>query len=165
MRAHIALRGLVCVILLLGVSGCKKKTEESSSTPDFGGFKASGNMQPRNVSATQEQAAPAAPVLTPTSATIGPNGGTLASSDGKLSLSVPAGAFASDTVVQIVPDSTAPEESLGPVYQLSPEGTTFAQPVTLAWHLSDEDLSTTNLDNLVVTTQMANGEWQPQPDV
>src|SRR5581483_12076868 len=103
MRAHIALRGLLCVILLLGVSGCKK-TEESSSTPDFGGFKASGNMQPRNVSATQdatqEQMPPAAPVLTPTSATIGPNGGTLASSDGKLSLSVPAGAIPSDTLVQ-----------------------------------------------------------------
>ena len=164
MRAHTALRELICITLILVVSGCKKKTEESSAA-DFGGFKASVNMQPRNVSATQEQEAPAAPVLTPTSATIGPNGGTLASSDGKLSLSVPAGAFADDTVVQIAPDSNAPDESLGPVYQLSPEGTMFAQPVKLVWHLSDADLSTTNLDNLVVRTQTANGEWKAQPDV
>ncbi len=165
MRRRVTLVAGVLIILFLATLGCKHKKSEESSDADFGGFKANVNMKPRNVSVTQEQAAPAAPVLTPTSATIGPNGGTLASSDGKLSISVPAGAFASDTTVSVQPSEDPFRESLGPVYQLSPEGTTFAQPVKLVWHLSEADLSRTNLDNLMVRTQTANGPWEPQPDV
>jgi hypothetical protein len=104
-------------------------------------------------------------VLTPTSAKIGPAGETLNSSEGKLSISIPAGAVTRETEIAIQPAQDESGESFGPVYQLSPEGTTFPQPVTLAWHLSDSDLSTTNLDNLIVRTKPASGVWHPQPDV
>lgn len=105
----------------------------------------------------------ATPVLSPSTATIGPKGGTLTSADGKVSLSIPAGAFAADTVVGIQPTTNAPEETLGLAYQLTPEGVTFPQPVTLAWHLSDDDLAKNSIDNLYVATRTANGTWEDQP--
>lgn len=102
-----------------------------------------------------------APDLTPTSATIGPKGATLSSSDNRLSLSVPPGALAADTQVSIQPTKGS-DDGLGTAYRLMPEGVTFSQPVTLAWHLSEEDLAQTNLDNLNVSSQAANGAWTIQ---
>jgi hypothetical protein len=146
---------LVVCSLVLGISGCKKKQTETPVS-DYQAF------PPKTAPASAQ---PAAPVLSPTSAKIGPGGGTLNSSDGKLSISVPAGALTTETEIAIQPAQDASGESFGPVYQLSPEGTTFPQPVTLAWHFSENDLSTTNLDNLIVRTKPANGAWRLQPDV
>lgn len=144
------------VIFLLALGGCTKKQTERS-VPDFKpGFNFAATTSP---SAAQA----AAPALVATTAKIGPAGGTLNSSDGKLSISVPAGEFATETEIGIQPSADASGESFGPVYQLSPEGITFPQPVTLAWHLSEDDLATTNLDNLVIGTRTANGGWQAQP--
>ena len=145
---------LVVFLLVLGISGCKKKQTESSVT-DF------QSTAPRTTPAVAQ---PVAPVLTPTSTKIGPAGGTLNSSDGKLSISIPAGAVTTETEIAIQPAQDASGESFGPVYQLSPEGTTFPQPVTLTWHFSDGDLSITNLDNLIVRTKPVNGIWHPQSD-
>lgn len=165
MRTRSALPGLGCVILVLAASGCKKKADQSPSPSDFGGFKANVSMQPRNASPTQDQLQPPAPVLTATSATIGRTGGALASSDGKLRVSIPAGAFASETEVRIQPKIDDLGESFGLVYELSPEGVTFSQPVTLAWNISDADLQRTNMDNLVVRSREANQHWKIQSNV
>jgi hypothetical protein len=165
MKARVGFHALALVMLLIGASGCKRKETElsfSSSGPSGSGFRASASLAPR---ASSQATQPATPVLVATTASIGPRGGTLNSSDGKLSVSIPPGAFSADTVVQIQPTTSAPEQSFGPVYQLSPEGMTFPQPVTLAWHLSDADLAKTSLNNLIVTSKAANGVWEPQPDV
>jgi hypothetical protein len=147
-------------VLLLGLVSCKKKETEVSVSD----FKPNFNMAPRTASSAAETAPPV-PVLVATTAKIGPAGGTLNSSDGKLSVSIPAGALATETEVRIQPTEDATGESFGPVYELSPEGTTFPQPITLAWHLSEADLARTNLDNLVVRTKESNGNWQIQSNV
>jgi len=87
------------------------------------------------------------------------------SSDGKLRVSVPAGALAGDTEVRIQPSGDDSGESFGPVYSLSPEGTTFSEPVTLVWNLSDADLARTNLENLVVRSKEPDGRWKVQPNL
>ena len=156
------MKSLVCVIAVLvvavGTSGCSKKKTETSASDS----KQTLNGAPRTSPVAAQLAAP---VLTATSARIGPAGGALNSSDGKVSISIPAGALATETEIGIQPAEDASGEGFGPVYQLSPEGTTFPQPVTLSWHLSDSDLSTTNLENLIVRTKPTNGAWQPQPVV
>lgn len=151
-----AVSAVLVISILYAQTGCKKKQAESAS-PGFNLAAASN--------ATRTNVEPGAPVLTPTSAKIGPQGGTVRSSDGKLSLNIPAGDLATETEVRIQPTDDPSGESFGPIYELSPGGVTFAQPVTLAWHLSDADLATTNLDNLVVRTSEGNEEWVRQRGV
>ena len=163
-RIRRALPSFGYIILLFAASGCKKKPDQSPSPTDFGGFKASVNTQPRNASLSQGQG-PLPPVLTPSSATIGRNGGTLASSDGRLRVSIPAGALANETEVRIQPRIDDSEESFGQMYELSPQGMTFSEPVSLAWNLSDADLARSNMDNLVVRSREANQSWKIQTDM
>jgi hypothetical protein len=134
------------------LGGCTKHKDAETSIAGVADV-----VQPTPETPRQRQA----PNLTPTSATIGPKGGSLKSADNRLSLSIPAGAFANDTEISIQPTKGS-EDGLGVAYRLTPEGITFPQPVTLAWHLSEEDLAQTNLDNLNVASQIAAGKWTIQ---
>jgi len=142
---------ILIAISVAALTGCTKSKETQTSAPTVSDVSRQ----------TPDPAQRPAPILTRTSATIGPKGGTLSSSDNRLSLSIPSGSFGSDTQVSIEP-TTGGEGGLGAAYRLMPEGVTFLQPVTLAWHLSAEDLAQTNLDNLDVSSQAANGAWTIQ---
>jgi hypothetical protein len=132
--------------LLTGL-GCKHKGSDSSS----------------------ETRAPVAPLGNPTgpatTGTIGPGGGVLNSADGRISIEVPPGSVAGNTPFAIQPLSTTEPGGIGPVYVLSPEGLRFAQPVTLAWHLSDSDLAGHPIQAVSIATRDAEGNWIPQPGV
>lgn len=74
------------------------------------------------------------------SATIGPSGGAVASSDGVMTLTVPPGALstATELTIDVVAQSAWPAnltsaDPVGAVYALGPEGTAFAIPATLTW--------------------------------
>jgi hypothetical protein len=151
MKTDGCMRTLVSLAILLAMlSGCKHSNTETASAEVAAVEEPKSDVPQRQASS-----------LTPTRATIGPKGGTLSSSDNRLSLSIPAGVFASDTEVSIQPTQGG-EDGLGAAYRLMPEGVTFPQPVTLAWHLSEDDLAQTNLDNLSVSSQAANGAWTIQ---
>ncbi len=69
--------------------------------------------------------------------TVGSSGGTVTSTDGRVSLSVPSGALGSDTaiVIEQVPASELDDELTavaegGPVYRFEPSGLTFDEPAT-----------------------------------
>jgi hypothetical protein len=64
---------------------------------------------------------------------VGPEGGALASSDGRLRLDFPAGALSTDTVITAATRTVPPEAGFvgGLVYELGPDGLVFAQPVRL----------------------------------
>jgi alpha-tubulin suppressor-like RCC1 family protein len=74
----------------------------------------------------------------PDQQTIGPSGGSLRSRDNSVVVEVPPGAVSQPTVMRLVLDSTpiitdtALGQQLGPVINLSPEGMTFSQPVTIS---------------------------------
>ena len=69
---------------------------------------------------------------------IGPKGGTVVSSDGKLRLEVPAGVFAKDTEVVIEElDGKAPS-GIGPGYRLRPQGVLSDVPVRLVFDKGEE---------------------------
>src|SRR5690606_9230525 len=100
---------------------------------------------------------------TPTSATIDAAGGTLASSDGRLTLTVPAGALAAGTVVTIQPITPTAPGALGSGYRLSPDGVTFTQPVTLTFTYPVDVATSTVPQSLRVVTRDDRGYWQVVP--
>ena len=63
---------------------------------------------------------------------VGAAGGSVSSSDGKVTLDIPAGALASDVRIDIEPSTSFTEQGLvgGTLYDLTPDGTAFAKPVT-----------------------------------
>lgn len=70
--------------------------------------------------------------------TIGASGGRLSSGYGTWSLTIPAGALASDTEISIATDVTSPGNiedgylKAGTIYKMEPHGLTFAVPATLS---------------------------------
>ena len=63
---------------------------------------------------------------------IGPEGGTVTSSDGKASVSIPAGALAKKTSIVIRPVSDVPAGKIGPAYEFLPGDINFLIPVTVS---------------------------------
>lgn len=75
------------------------------------------------------------PIGDPASATIGPAGGSITSTDGRLTIVVPEGALADDTLVEV--QEVAVEDGFG--WQLLPEGLQLATPATATITLSDRE--------------------------
>jgi len=99
------------------------------------------------------------PIGAPVTQTIGSAGGTVASTDGVLSVDIPAGALASDVTVSIQAVTAQAPGASGTGYRLSPEGTTFAQPVTLRFSYDDQDLEGTAPEFLWIASQQSDGSW------
>ena len=94
------------------------------------------------------------------SATIGAAGGSVSSPDGKLVLTIPAGALAADTLIGIQPLTNQAPGKIGAAYRLTPDGQTFLQPVTLRFTYTDNDLLGTAAEFLGAAFQTADGHWQ-----
>ena len=94
------------------------------------------------------------------SANIGPAGGRLSSPDGKLVLTVPAGALVTDTLIGIQPFTNLAHGKIGGAFQLTPEGQTFLKPVTLTFSYTDQDLHGTAVEALGAAFQTREGFWQ-----
>lgn len=93
--------------------------------------------------------------------TIGPAGGQLTSADGGVDLMIPAGALAAPTTVSIQPISNTAPNGLATAYRLTPEGTTFSQPITITFHLAPAQAAA--LDSTFVVSQHDDGLWYSQP--
>ncbi len=100
------------------------------------------------------------PTDSATSATIGAAGGSVAAPDGKLVVIIPAGALAADTVIGVQPLTNMAHGKVGAAYRLTPNGQTFAKPVTLKFSYTDQDLAGTAAEFLGGAFQTADGYWQ-----
>ncbi len=100
------------------------------------------------------------PVGSAASATIGAAGGSLRAPDGRLALTIPAGALAAETAVTIQPVTNLAHGRRGAAYRLTPEGQTFLKPVTLTFTYTDQDLQGTSADLLGAAFQTSTGQWQ-----
>lgn len=93
-------------------------------------------------------------------ARIGAAGGELVSSDGAVTLRVPAGALSSEIDVEIVVTTeTGPNGALAPVYDLRPDGTTFEVPVLLVVEASNGTRPT------MVTFDETTQTWRDLPSL
>lgn len=93
------------------------------------------------------------------SAEIGPEGGELATPDGALTLTVPAGALAATTTLTAEPISNPAPGGLGDAWRLGPEGTVFDVAASLRLAVTDEDLGVSSSGGLGVAWQGDDGRW------
>lgn len=102
-------------------------------------------------------------VGTPTAAAmskaIGPEGGELSSADGKLTLSIPANAVPTTTTFSVTPIETTSPGGLV-TYRLGPEGTTFANNVTLTFQYTSADVVGSHPSLLNIVYQDAARQWR-----
>lgn len=99
------------------------------------------------------------PVGAATTQTIGPAGGALTSSDGKLTLNFPAGALAKETPVSIQPIENKAFGGVGAAYRLLPADATYQKAATATWQYTDADVNGSTPDALGMAAQQANGVW------
>ncbi|WP_354449332.1 hypothetical protein [Ottowia thiooxydans] len=99
---------------------------------------------------------------TPTSAALTSAGGSVSSSDGKLTVTVPEGALKAATTLTIQPVANNAPGRIGAGYRLLPEGVTFAKPVQLSFAYDNADLSGSHAQALGIAFQQSDGTWKWQ---
>lgn len=104
--------------------------------------------------AITEVGKPTGPMATKT---LGPAGGTLTSTDGKLTLTVPAGALSAQTALTLEPvENTAPN-GVGQGYHFGPAGTRFAKPAT--WTYRYEPGEVNGRGPMAIAVQQPDRSW------
>jgi hypothetical protein len=93
------------------------------------------------------------PAAIPSSAVIGPAGGSIRSADGRLTLKVPDGALAAATTLSIAPVANDAPQAIGSAYALSPVGVAFARPAQLVLAYSDAEIDGTGAGALGIAAQ------------
>ena len=96
----------------------------------------------------------------PVSAILGPDGGRLASADGRLSLVVPPGALAAAATLSITPTQNLAPGGLGQGYELSSGGAGFGLPLTLTFTPAEEDRAAADLGLMSLAWQDDGGVWR-----
>src|SRR6187551_1423732 len=92
---------------------------------------------------------------------VGNDGGSLTAQDGVLTLTVPKGAMPDNTTVTIKQtEQEAPDNGIGKIYSLTPEGTVFTKPVALSFHYTDKDAAETPPSRMAIAFKKEDDTWQ-----
>jgi hypothetical protein len=107
------------------------------------------------------------PVGTPTgdkvSQSIGVGGGVIRTADGKLSLTIPAGALSQPTTISLQPIENKAFLGIGSAYEFSPDGLKFAKPAQLTVKYEAGSLGGTSPEAIGIAFQDAKHAWQGKP--
>jgi hypothetical protein len=95
----------------------------------------------------------ALPVTLPSSASIGPAGGSIRSADGRLTLKVPSGALAAPATLAFAPIANTAPQAVGSAYALTPVGLAFARPARLVLAFSQAEIDGTGAGALGIASQ------------
>jgi hypothetical protein len=87
-------------------------------------------------------------------------GGSITSVDSKITLTIPAGALAADTLINIFRITNTAHGGIGGGFRLEPDGQSFSTPVTLTFSYTDGDLDGSDPAMLGAAFQTATGFWQ-----
>ncbi|HKW14199.1 MAG TPA: hypothetical protein VJS69_06930 [Candidatus Krumholzibacteria bacterium] len=128
----------------------------SCGSGDNGAGPGGGN---NNNPPTPQPTAVGAPDGGATSQTIGAAGGVVMSEDSVLTLNIPAGALAADTLITIQPITNTAWGGAGKGYRLTPDGLHFSTPVSLSFKVDPDSLEGTNSDVIDVAFQDSKGLW------
>jgi len=96
---------------------------------------------------------------------IGAAGGTLSSPDGRIQITIPAGAVSSAQNFSIQSIANHNPLAVGAAYRLQPHGVNFAKPVTIQFEYTDAEIINTVPEALGIAYQDAQGIWQAQGGV
>jgi len=97
------------------------------------------------------------PVTIPSSATIGPPGGSIRSDDGRLTLRIPAGALTQATAFSFQTTTSDAPQAVGPGYQILPSGITFSKRALLTLAYGRGDTAGSNAAALTVAANAGSG--------
>ena len=97
-----------------------------------------------------------------TTKSIGPAGGTLASPDGRLTLTVPQNALTDTVAFTIQPITNKAGGGLGSAYRLGPDRKTFTTPLDISVRYDEHDLEGTVAEALSLAYQDEQGAWRAQ---
>jgi len=104
----------------------------------------------------------ALPAVFPSSATIGPAGGSIRSADGRLTLRVPAGALASPVSLSFQTTASGAPQAVGSGYQILPSGVSFGKPALLTFSYGAADIEGSSADALGLAVKTAAGWFVSQ---
>ena len=103
------------------------------------------------------------PVGSAVTASVGPQGGTLTSADGRFRLDVPAGVLGSTETLTAQAITNLAPAGFGTAVRLGPEGTTFKSPVTLTFLADDADFANTSIQGIGLAFQDDQRLWEWMP--
>lgn len=98
----------------------------------------------------------------PADAGIGPEGGEVASADGRLVVDIPEGALDEHVEITIEEVDDLPDDALGPAYRVYPVGTVFNGPVHVLYNYGARGMEVDPNDVLLVVER--EHEWSVMPD-
>ncbi|MFD2519471.1 hypothetical protein [Emticicia soli] len=119
-----------------------------------------GNINPDKPSDKGTPTEIGKPLGATTSKTIGAQGGSISTADGKLTLTFPAGALSKETNITIRPVENKAWGGVGIGYEFGPDGSEFAKPVTFTYHYDNKEISGASLDNMALAFQDEAKVWQ-----
>lgn len=99
------------------------------------------------------------PVGTVVSKTIGAAGGQLTSNDGRIQITIPAGALNAPKEISLQPITNELPDGIGNGFRLMPHGEQFSKPVTITFSYTEADLKTTLPEFLDIAYQDPEGSW------
>lgn len=134
--------GLFVASLSIGSLGC-------------GMFSKAGDTEP--VSGATEVGTPVGEKLT---RGVGPEGGTIVSPDGRMTLTVPPNAVSGPTEFSIQPITNLARGGMGNAYRLEPSGQNFTAPIRVSFNFDTPDLKDLAPEGLAVGYQDKTGVWQ-----
>jgi hypothetical protein len=144
-------RFYLLLLILSLMCGCKK-ISSLTNNPSGGGTDTS--LGPPAVTAV------GTPVGTEITKTIGPGGGTITSDDGKIDLTIPAGALSANTNISIQSVTNECPGAIGLAYDLLPNGTRFTVPASLTFHYTDSVVNGTDPLLLYNVFQDSLNQWE-----
>ena len=95
----------------------------------------------------------------PAKKTIGQQGGTLKSTDGRIEIDIPQGALTGNQEISIQRISNTNPMKLNQAYRIEPHGITFKKEVKLSFYYTEEDLAGTVAEALEIAYQNDKGIW------
>lgn len=93
---------------------------------------------------------------------IGPEGGSIASADGRITVKIPPNDVSAAVNFSIQPITNKAEGGLGSGYRLEPNGQKFATPVEVSFKYTDQDLEGTVPEALTIGYQDEQRAWHLQ---
>ncbi|MGA0555430.1 hypothetical protein ACO2Q8_02185 [Larkinella sp. VNQ87] len=151
------LKGIVYLlagwVVLVSLSACQPNQNEPDPEKP-------GTEQPNPTGDVTEVGQPQGAVV---SKLIGPEGGSLATADGRVQLTIPAGAVDKATAISIQPISNHTPHGVGTAYRFLPDGLQFSKPAVLTFQYTDADVSDSAPSSLGVAYQRTNKIWYAVP--
>lgn len=95
-----------------------------------------------------------------TTKSIGPAGGSIASTDGRITVTVPPNAVPGPLNFSIQPITNLAQGGMGSAYRLQPDGLKFATPIKVSFKFDAPDLKGIIPEGLAVAYQDLTGIWQ-----